>query len=1322
MKSLFGVGATGLFLVVAACGPPPPPPPEPVDDAGESDAGADPWAGADPTCMRWSPEMMDGGSTFVDGGALFDLPDGGQLYVGPAAVAPLYACFTTRSVVRTLSEAYPATPLPKEKFLGCSQATPAGCPSADAGVLEVPSTRLGSPRPFNPFDPALLPTPDAGECPGGTGWSFESGTYAGWTPSGAFANEPVYGNNVAISRIRPPGFSEDPAIAPGPNVGGDYWEFSQDIHPHGDYWAGSGDVRAGWWVRPGGRTADALGGTLTSEPFKLSAPYLTFRIGGARTTDERVELLILSIDAADQLALKAAHQGLGNVDVSIGPAIPLTTTALPGWVVVRSATSHADQEYLQRLVVWDVAPFAGRVATLRVVDEAGAKGHVNVDEFRCEQKPPEGTTWLPFTGTTDPSKLGEVITPLPLWGVTDVHSHVVDNLTLGGHWVWADPADDLANLYDCNLPLPAITTRDGGVVRKAIAQPNVVEECYVSADIVGLITAAGLGACTVASGTLGLVPFVGPVLAGLAFGTCSIALTAAATALLTAPSLEGRSYHGGEMPTGGGFSPGPIISFLMKLLDPDTETDMPGLIETLDWDQVDGKHSGHGLGYMHQRYHASMIRRAYLGGLRLIVIDAINNRAMQYAIDGEDSMDDWTALRLSVESVKRLTASDTDATYFPGPLRDFAQVAYTPKQVRDIIASNKLAIILGSEVPELGKLRPEVPGDSIEQQVADLFAMGIRKVTPIHGLDSPLGGTGLFNDIYNSGSLYLNLTRDGNGAAAGTWTPLLPIPVGLPPLFPHPFSGLSLGSYQVMDLLKPNAPCAGGAGCAWNLVNDGWFRVTSTVGGPTDFIGETDQVQFRVGIEEARNLEKVRAPTAGDPGNLWNNPDLRYANRLDNLGWLLGRGPGGVVPSRRCSMDHMFFPLLGNLSPAVLSNYRDTPRHLNDRGLTPEGVRFARAMMEHAFLVDSDHLSQKSRLDLHAAAATFRAESGSTVPEAEYPIFGIHTDLRRYGKKGPIPNVPELRDALGWGAETDKTVAEARRIRENGGTIAASWAGGVVTDPDALVGNIRNNCDYTNKTVAMRYLEMVRVMGGHGVTGSTDMNSPSPRVQSRFGARRACFSNDIPQRLADKRWHDNGEARPYLASWPRDWTTEFLGRCEDNQNKPSAAQNPVCPSTKNPLEQFEEFSGVEYDDYAARPKFTDVAWRPAGRPELQVVVARDSNENRDDAPTLARVPESVAYGGGGALAQGRPMKKFKNPGAAGPAAQNAGWDVNLDGVTNLGLLPDSVQDMRNFGVTWEQLTPMFNSGEDFVRMWEKACKLQRAWHTAHGSTPPLSCD
>ncbi len=1305
-----------LLLVLAGC--PPTSSPDGGLDGGGEDAGGSSLADRyrDAGCLVFATDsglvaLFDGGR-LADGGFAFVDAMGNPVDPGAFSASPQLACFETTSVI--LPRPQSPTPLPAKVFQGCA-VSPAACPSADGGSDDLFFTRPGYDAPFNPtgflYDAGSEPAP--GTCFAGKGWSFESGRYFPWVGSGVFnQNTAVYGNAVSIFRIQPPGFigAPDSGLDPLSNVGGDYWEFSRGIGYHGNWWAGSSDARYGWNFRPGVRLDEGLSGELVSPVFTVSTPYLSFLIGGNRSMGQRVELLVLS-NPNNKADLVASYRGLGLEELAPGSAT-ITTEPQPDWIVVRAATALEDNDYLRRRVVWDVTKYANLQARFRVVDTQGEKLHVNVDDFRCEAAAPARTVWLP-TDAGNPV-IGEEHNEIPIWGGTDTHAHVVSNLTLGGHYIWGDAADPLENVYDCNRPVGAITDRRGNVKRPAIAQPNVTEQCFVSAGVIALINVVGAGACSLAAATAGLIPFVGPFIAVGTLGACTFALTAATAALLTIPSVTTTTLHGAAMPTSGGMKPGPLIDFIISLIE-NKRLAVHGVIELQDWDSPDGTHSGFGGSYLHQRYHASMIRRAFQGGLRLMVIDALHSRAMQYVLDGRDDMDDWQAIRISVDAVRRLTAGPADPDYPVGPLFEIAEIALTPGQARDIIRRKKMAIILGTETQELGKLRPDVPGDSIERQVADLFALGVRKITPIHGANNPLGGTGFFNDVYNAGNVFNNLTRNSvNADTDGVWRPLLPIPIFLPSSAPPPLSLMPLGAYQVMSSLKPRVPCAG-ASCPWNLRNEGWFEVSDSITDP-DFIGETADITFRVGIDGAK---KGRTLADHDP---FMNPEFQWANKLDSLEWLLGRGPGGVIPpTRRCSLDGMFFPLFGELSETVRDNYAAHPtRNLNAIGLAPEGVAFAREMMKRGMIIDTDHLGQRSRIDLHAQLTAFRTEASPSWPTEQYPVIGIHTDVRRMAKKGPVVvGTPEA-DAHGWHAEVDKTVAELRVIRDNGGAISPGINGNVAEDPDRLVGNqVRNNCDYSTKALSVKYLQMVRLMGGKGVTTSTDNNSPAPRLQSRFGTGTACFSNDSPERVNGEL---DGDGRPHLASWPRDWDSAAVARgCRFNSATDPASQVPGCASTENPKAQLREWNGVEYTDYASRPR-PPAPWRPAGRPELTLVTARRATERRDDNAQLAPVDQVVAFGGGGELRQQRPMLKFRNDGVAVPAAQNTGWDVNLDGLANEGLMPDVWQDMRNVGVSWEQLEPMFNAAGDFIDTWERGCRLQAQWHATRGTTPLAGCD
>jgi hypothetical protein len=52
---------------------------------------------------------------------------------------------------------------------------------------------------------------------------------------------------------------------------------------------------------------------------------------------------------------------------------------------------------------------------------------------------------------------------------------------------------------------------------------------------------------------------------------------------------------------------------------------------------------------------------------------------------------------------------------------------------------------------------------------------------------------------------------------------------------------------------------------------------------------------------------------------------------------------------------------------------------------------------------------------------------------------------------------------------------------------------------------------------------------------------------------------------------------------------------------------------------------------------------------------------------------------------------------AGPRRE---FDINLDGMAHYGMLPDFLQDIKNSGVTAEDLVPLFRSAYDYIQMWD----------------------
>jgi hypothetical protein len=51
------------------------------------------------------------------------------------------------------------------------------------------------------------------------------------------------------------------------------------------------------------------------------------------------------------------------------------------------------------------------------------------------------------------------------------------------------------------------------------------------------------------------------------------------------------------------------------------------------------------------------------------------------------------------------------------------------------------------------------------------------------------------------------------------------------------------------------------------------------------------------------------------------------------------------------------------------------------------------------------------------------------------------------------------------------------------------------------------------------------------------------------------------------------------------------------------------------------------------------------------------------------------------------------------------FDINIDGMAHYGMLPDFLQDMRNIGLSSQDLAPLFRSAYDYVQMWDTCQKI-----------------
>lgn len=93
----------------------------------------------------------------------------------------------------------------------------------------------------------------------------------------------------------------------------------------------------------------------------------------------------------------------------------------------------------------------------------------------------------------------------------------------------------------------------------------------------------------------------------------------------------------------------------------------------------------------HQQMHWTWVKRAYQGGVRMMVAAVGNSEVLSYALSKERANpfeSDQDALALQIPAIKEFARQN----------RSWAEVAYTPRDARRIINSGKLAIVIGVEL------------------------------------------------------------------------------------------------------------------------------------------------------------------------------------------------------------------------------------------------------------------------------------------------------------------------------------------------------------------------------------------------------------------------------------------------------------------------------------------------------------------------------------------------------------------------------------------------------------------------------------------------
>jgi microsomal dipeptidase-like Zn-dependent dipeptidase len=171
----------------------------------------------------------------------------------------------------------------------------------------------------------------------------------------------------------------------------------------------------------------------------------------------------------------------------------------------------------------------------------------------------------------------------------------------------------------------------------------------------------------------------------------------------------------------------------------------------------------------HEGTYWKWIERAWRSGLRLMVNDLVENRALCELYPYKQNNCNEMASAYQQAQDMHALQDYIDAQY-GGPGKGFFRLVTSSAEARRVINEGKLAVVLGIEVSEVldcGQFNgtPKCDAAQIDRELDKLYAAGVRSMFPVHKFDNALGGT-----KFDSGATGV-LVNTGNKYATGQfWT------------------------------------------------------------------------------------------------------------------------------------------------------------------------------------------------------------------------------------------------------------------------------------------------------------------------------------------------------------------------------------------------------------------------------------------------------------------------------------------------------------------------------------------------------------------------
>ena len=957
-------------------------------------------------------------------------------------------------------------------------------------------------------------------------WNFTNGL-SGWTKTGnAFDNQPTVGNNVTASRVR-----KSP-------IGGDYWDVPFPIGNKDLPWIGTYENHPNNNALLGQVQGDGPTGTLTSTPFTVNKPFISFLIGGGNNF---------------------ANESL-----------QIETLEGQTWKPTPFLATGRNNDQLYR-IVWSTAPIAGKTARIVIRDlSSGPWGHVNVADIRFHDTDP--------TPTLSPLELAQGLTELgdadtPVWGLADLHAHPLANLGFGGNLYCGTPEGPIAEaLASCNSHHGKDPNDKwfGPAKGFFIAVGDVLE-------MIGIVLA---------------LPYVG------------------FNADLAKPMLYETD---GDLHSGVGY---------------------PALMSYRYYNTT------------HQHMYIDWIRRSYDGGLRLMVAHPVSNNLLAN-LDPKaqrDIINDKESGDAQIAGIKTMVSHN----------QSWMQIAYSPAEARNIIRQNKLCIVLGMEIDNIGNFHASdnVTPQQLNSELDRLWAMGVRHMFPIHLADSVFGGSAVYSDMFNFNNLFANHrslqvdegSQNGIGYKLGITEDKIKHIVGNLPVNINFNDGSNWKLPSVLGMLHLAEPNISNARAHINRVGltqlgEEGINHLLDMGMLVDIDHMSDKAADRLlTLCEQREKNGVRGyPVVSGHSDF---RDLAYP-----WGSGLTDGTLGQESQKSASVCQRIMALGGMFAPITeMMNRRTAP-------------------------------GSPVTMDAPGTSKTF-AQSlwyACNLP-GTYGV-GIGTDLAMLGGMGP---------RFGTDASPALTLPGGNPIMPpkvrtaNGGERE-------ITDEDRNQMLNQRRRDAEIQTNGVRYdsaIQDYRRYRFFWTYGNCDYPIYSERQRDLWEALAIDASR--------VNWND--------AEQPGLLQNRSLNTTQVVKNFARGLQ------TSNPAELVLPVAGIGKGNYFVERRVGFLIKHPN---DLGRGPGSESGSEEPRVLEFLHELKGVVQSWSSMTGQNTPLKRIVYTGTLDGKPYTRDFDFNIDGLAHYGMVPDMLQDVKNVGMAGKPMQMLFNGAEAYIRMWEKAWKLRR---------------